>query len=267
MPRAEKISKEAYGKTKSHELRVLPIYSPRRAMPLPFMENAAREVLGPTHGTAFAGFGAHRAFRPLHRRTDVVERMYTFTDRKNCSSSRPRPRPGCCALISRARGTPLNLCPNISLSAPCFATSARKKVACASFTRLAANVSARKNPTPTPKSSSCSCSFGRARHQDLYVLQAHWAAVSAVRLAVRPSPLFLRTLNTEKLCENCLRRMDTNPMRVLDCKEDGCQALIAEAPRVVDYICESCREHLGVVSSLLERSGVAYTLNQAGARA
>ena len=66
---------------------------------------------------------------------------------------------------------------------------------------------------------------------------------------------FLQTLDKERLCADCLRRMDTNPLRVLDCKVPDCQALLAGAPQVIDYNCEACRAHIAVVERLKERSG------------
>lgn len=72
---------------------------------------------------------------------------------------------------------------------------------------------------------------------------------------------FLASLNTSKLCEDCRRRMETNPLRVLDCKVPGCKELVADAPKVTDYLCHDCRCHSDTVLELLEAAGVSYTLN------
>ncbi|TBR17476.1 histidine--tRNA ligase [bacterium] len=60
----------------------------------------------------------------------------------------------------------------------------------------------------------------------------------------------------ESLCESCRRRVDRNPMRVLDCKGDG-PRLAAEAPRLEP--CGPCREHVGAVSTLLAVNNLPHT--------
>jgi histidyl-tRNA synthetase len=65
----------------------------------------------------------------------------------------------------------------------------------------------------------------------------------------------------DRLCENCRRRLATNPLRILDCKEPGCREATADAPRLVDHLCEPCAEHFATVRSLLDAAGVAYDLD------
>ena len=72
---------------------------------------------------------------------------------------------------------------------------------------------------------------------------------------------YLEGLDTEKLCENCRRRMGTNPLRLLDCKEPGCKALTEHAPTIGESVCEPCREHFTTVKSLLDAENVPYILN------
>jgi len=65
----------------------------------------------------------------------------------------------------------------------------------------------------------------------------------------------------EQLCENCKRRLDKNPLRILDCKEPGCRAATEDAPRLVDHLCAPCATHFARVRELLDAEGVAYTLD------
>ncbi len=60
------------------------------------------------------------------------------------------------------------------------------------------------------------------------------------------------------LCADCQRRAVTNPLRVLDCKVEADQPIIERLPRMVDYLCMECRQHLEAVKSGLQDSGVAY---------
>ncbi len=65
----------------------------------------------------------------------------------------------------------------------------------------------------------------------------------------------------EGWCDDCLRRLDTNPLRVLDCKSQHCQALLAGAPTMEDSLCEDCARHYQRVLSLLDEAGLAYEKN------
>jgi histidyl-tRNA synthetase len=57
---------------------------------------------------------------------------------------------------------------------------------------------------------------------------------------------------TEGLCEDCLRRMDTNPLRVFDCKVEECRQVIAKAPQLLDFLCADCSAHFEHVQEYLK---------------
>src|SRR5437867_3535369 len=63
------------------------------------------------------------------------------------------------------------------------------------------------------------------------------------------------------LCPDCHRRLERNPLRMLDCKVEACQEIMARAPVVADSLCEGCRAHLAEVRALLEQERVAYAMN------
>lgn len=64
-----------------------------------------------------------------------------------------------------------------------------------------------------------------------------------------------------EMCEDCRSRYEKNPMRMLDCKAEGCKRLAAGAPRMLDYLCDDCRAHFEQVKALLSGAGVAYTVD------
>jgi len=63
------------------------------------------------------------------------------------------------------------------------------------------------------------------------------------------------------LCEDCKRRRLTNPLRVMDCKVASCREVLAEAPKVLDFLCDECREHFQQVQDYLGDLRVSFTLN------
>jgi histidyl-tRNA synthetase len=62
-------------------------------------------------------------------------------------------------------------------------------------------------------------------------------------------------------CEDCQIRFYKNPLRLLDCKKPQDQAKIAGAPKIVDYLCEPCREHFAAVKRFLDSYGVPFSLD------
>jgi histidyl-tRNA synthetase len=60
------------------------------------------------------------------------------------------------------------------------------------------------------------------------------------------------------MCGDCQRRAETNPLRVLDCKVPGDQAIIDSLPKIVDHLCDECRDHFGEVKRQLDLLGIPY---------
>lgn len=70
----------------------------------------------------------------------------------------------------------------------------------------------------------------------------------------------------EKLCRDCKRRFKENPLRLLDCKEESCRALVEGAPQMVDYVCEACKKHFAEVLEFLDEMQIPYFLDSHLAR-
>ena len=72
---------------------------------------------------------------------------------------------------------------------------------------------------------------------------------------------WLSELDESALCEDCRRRMVTNPLRVLDCKVPSCREHTAEAPKILDHNCPDCAAHFETVRRLLDAEKVPYVIN------
>ncbi|WP_294950866.1 histidine--tRNA ligase [Sulfurovum sp.] len=66
---------------------------------------------------------------------------------------------------------------------------------------------------------------------------------------------------SEDLCADCNRRIETNPIRVLDCKNEQCQSLLAQSPKLIDELCEACDTDFKKLTSLLDDAGIAYEVD------
>ena len=79
------------------------------------------------------------------------------------------------------------------------------------------------------------------------------AYIEALRAYYRP--------HLDELCDDCRRRFDIAPMRLLDCKREHDQRLARRAPRMLDYLCGPCRAHFDAVRAHLDALGVHYTVD------
>jgi len=66
---------------------------------------------------------------------------------------------------------------------------------------------------------------------------------------------------TDGLCEDCLRRKVTNPIRVLDCKNKHCQSLLQNAPLLLGNLCSTCKSDFDELKKLLDGFAVTYEIN------
>jgi len=64
-----------------------------------------------------------------------------------------------------------------------------------------------------------------------------------------------------EMCADCQRRFDANPLRILDCKVEGCKAITDGAPTMLDALCEDCATHFEGVKGHLEQLGIAYEID------
>jgi histidyl-tRNA synthetase len=68
------------------------------------------------------------------------------------------------------------------------------------------------------------------------------------------------TPERDRLCADCRRRLDTNPLRTLDCKVESDRAILDRVPPILDHLGEECRTHFSHVRRLLDRLGIAHTV-------
>jgi histidyl-tRNA synthetase len=63
------------------------------------------------------------------------------------------------------------------------------------------------------------------------------------------------------LCADCRSRVRSNPLRVLDCKEEKCQRIVGQAPQIIDHLCNECHQHFKEVLEFLDEIGLPYLLS------
>ena len=69
------------------------------------------------------------------------------------------------------------------------------------------------------------------------------------------------TRYVSELCPDCQIRMETNPLRVFDCKVETCNQILKDAPSVLDFLCNECIDHFDSVKSYLQNLGLDFIVN------
>jgi histidyl-tRNA synthetase len=111
---------------------------------------------------------------------------------------------------------------------------------------------------------------------ELIGLQRRWyegVGVTGLRLLVNSigdgncRPAYLELLvrfldaHADDLCDECRERRDVNPLRTFDCKEKGCRAIMASAPKITDHLCDECAAHFADVRAHLDARDVSYAID------
>jgi len=66
----------------------------------------------------------------------------------------------------------------------------------------------------------------------------------------------------DKLCTDCNNRINTNPIRVLDCKVESCKQELIDAPKITDNLCENCQRDFKKLQELLTQNGIEFSVNK-----
>lgn len=67
--------------------------------------------------------------------------------------------------------------------------------------------------------------------------------------------------NKENLCDDCLRRLDTNPIRILDCKSQSCQNILKDAPLITQNLNQICNDDFNKLQEILNANGVEFQID------
>lgn len=65
----------------------------------------------------------------------------------------------------------------------------------------------------------------------------------------------------DTMCNTCKGRLERNPMRIIDCKEEHCREICKAAPRTLDYLCDDCKTHFEGLKTCLDITGIEYIVD------
>jgi len=231
-----------------------------------FVEDTAREV--------FEGFGFSEIRIPIIERTelfsrgigeatDIVEKeMYTFTDRSGNSLTL---RPEATASMARAylehQIYSFDPVAKLYCIGPMFRYERPQKGRYRQFYQIDAEVFGVENPMVDSEVILMLLHFLKKVGLEKLELQINSLGCRVCRPRYREELKTFLMSKSFRLCEDCQRRLHTNPLRIFDCKVETCQEAIADAPQVIEYICHECQRHFDQVKEYLEMAGLEYILN------
>ncbi len=230
------------------------------------MENVARDI--------FFRYGFTELRTPLLERTelfsrgigtetDVVQKeMYTFPDRKGRSLTL---RPEATAGVMRAyieSGRSGDAVTKLFTTGPMFRYERPQKGRMRQFHQINCECLGPAEPYADAEMITMAMRFLEALGIGNLTLQINSLGCPSCRPAYRDTlRRWLSTLDESALCEDCRRRMVTNPLRVLDCKVPSCKEHTADAPRILEHNCPDCAAHFDTVRRLLDAEKVPYVIN------
>ncbi len=198
--------------------------------------------------------------RSIGEATDIVEKeMYTFVDKQITM------RPEATASIVRAyiehglyAKKPIQ---KLFTIGPMFRHERPQKGRLRQFHQMSAEILGADNPKVDAEL------IAMASHLfdslDITVsLELNSLGCPECRPAFRERLLAFLDQKKEALCDDCKRRMNVNPLRVLDCKNENCHGIVADAPSIQKHLCSPCDEHFKGVQTALKQLGVSYQLNK-----
>ncbi|MCD6471075.1 histidine--tRNA ligase [bacterium] len=194
--------------------------------------------------------------------TDIVEKqMFTFTDK---GKTKVCLRPEGTAPIVRAylEHGMFNLSQPIKVyySGPMFRRERPQSGRYRQFYQFGLEVIGSDKPVIDAEIISFAYSLFDALKIDV-LIKVNSIGCSECRKAYRRKLVSYLRSKRNKLCKDCQRRLKTNPLRILDCKNPDCQRIIKKAPQVVDWLCENCRQHFVRVLEYLDELKIPYSLD------
>jgi histidyl-tRNA synthetase len=200
--------------------------------------------------------------RSIGEVTDIVEKeMYTFDDRNGDSLTlRPEGTAGCVRACME-HGLLHNQTRRLWYAGPMFRHERPQKGRYRQFHQIGIEAFGMTGPDIDAEVILMTARFWRALGLDHAVLQLNSLGTVEARAGYREALVDYLQGRQAELDEDSRRRLQSNPLRILDSKNPDMQGLIADAPQLSEYLDEESRVHFDELCALLDAAGIAYEIN------
>ncbi|MCD6582950.1 MAG: histidine--tRNA ligase [Desulfuromusa sp.] len=231
-----------------------------------FLEQSARDVFG------LYGFSEIRTpiaektelfSRSIGETTDIVEKeMYTFSDKsENSLTLRPEGTAPVMRSFIQNRLNNLDPVSKLYYMGPMFRYERPQKGRYRQFYQIGVEVLGVEDAKIDAQVLAMLHQYFIRIGIDSVSLQVNSLGCPECRPGYRQTLIDYLESRLDNLCADCQRRYQTNPLRVLDCKAQGCQAATVDAPSVLEHLCSSCSDHFSQVKFYLEALDIPYEVN------
>lgn len=201
--------------------------------------------------------------RTIGEVTDIIEKeMYTFLDRNGDSLSlRPEGTAGC-VRAGIQHGLLYNQTPRLWYLGPMFRYERPQLGRFRQFFQFGVEAYGMAGPSIDAEQILMTARIWEGLGlKDLVVLQINSLGSSVSREKYRTQLVNYFNENIDILDEDSKRRLTTNPLRILDSKNEAMQLMIASAPRILDYLDEESRQHFDMLRRHLDKAKINYEIN------
>ncbi|AFU98145.2 histidine--tRNA ligase [Simiduia agarivorans] len=201
--------------------------------------------------------------RSIGEVTDIVEKeMYTFLDRNEESVTLRPEGTACCVRACEEHGLLYNQVQKLWYMGPMFRYEKPQKGRLRQFHQIGIEAFGMQGPDIDAEVIILTHRLWKELGvADAVTLQLNSLGTPEARATYREALVQFLSARKEQLDEDSQRRLGSNPLRILDSKNAATQALLAEAPRLSDYLDDESRAHFESLCLLLDAAGVTYEIN------
>lgn len=201
--------------------------------------------------------------RSIGDATDIVEKeMYSFVDKgENAVTLRPEGTASVMRAFIEHKLYAQDPVAKLYYLGPMFRYERPQKGRYRQFHQIGAEITGVHDPLADAQVLNMLVQFFRDIGLDEPQLQINSLGCPDCRPAYRVALIAFLEQRTEELCEDCRRRLTTNPLRALDCKVPGCIAATTGAPSMLDNLCQGCSDHFASVKGYLDSTATPYSIN------
>lgn len=201
--------------------------------------------------------------RSIGDATDIVEKeMYSFVDKgDNRVTLRPEGTAGVMRAYIEHKLYAQDPVAKLYYMGPMFRYERPQKGRYRQFHQIGAEAVGVTDPKIDAQVLTMLCHFFAELGLDEPTLQINSLGCADCRPSYRQALKEYLYAKRDLLCDDCLRRYENNPLRALDCKSSGCKEATADAPSVLQYLCQGCADHFNATQTYLRDVGTVFTIN------
>ncbi|MDX2421609.1 MAG: histidine--tRNA ligase [Amphritea sp.] len=231
-----------------------------------FLESSVKSVLG-TYGYTEIRMPIVEQTdlfkRSIGEVTDIVEKeMYTFDDRNGESLTLRPEGTASCVRAGEEHGLLFNQAQRLWYQGPMFRYEKPQKGRYRQFHQIGIETFGMANADIDAEVIMLSARLWQQLGiADAVTLQLNSLGSNEARAEYKDALVAYLSAHKDQLDEDSLRRLSSNPLRILDSKDAKTQALLDDAPSLADYLDDESREHFSDLCEMLDQAGIAYELN------